>query len=129
MTHTLPLAVVFRSAWGVSTGTGIAGGVDSIVEKDAAGRPVVRGTVLTGVIRERAVTAAQALDDGATDGPWSRFARDLFGPGPDDDGRRLVVPVKTGPIVTLAVEPGADERPALGQVRPGPRHQGHRAQG
>lgn len=87
MTHTLPLAVVFRSAWGVSTGTGIAGGVDSIVEKDAAGRPVVRGTVLTGVIRERAVTAAQALDDGATDGPWSRFARDLFGPGPDDDGQ------------------------------------------
>ena len=53
MTHTLPLAVVFRSAWGVSTGTGIAGGVDSIVEKDAADRPVVRGTVLTGVIREQ----------------------------------------------------------------------------
>ena len=85
-TSTFPLAVVFHSDWGVSTGTGIAGGIDSVIEKDLTGKPVVRGTVLTGVIREQAVIAAQALDDGKDYGPWTRFAGDLFGPGADDDG-------------------------------------------
>ena len=74
----------------------------------------------------RVVTGKAPLQPGS--GPREN-SRLVIVPGPDDDGRRLVVPVKTGPIVTLAVEPGADERPALGQVRPGPRHQGHRAQG
>ena len=30
--------------WGVSTGIGLAGGVDAAVEKDSQGRPVIRGT-------------------------------------------------------------------------------------
>ncbi len=93
MSHTFPLAVVFRSDWGVSTGIGIAGGVDAVVEKDKPdekdqpGKPVVRGTVLTGVVREQAAIAASALDDGKDNGPWTRFAGDLFGPGPDADGK------------------------------------------
>ena len=86
-TNAFPLTVVFRSDWGVSTGTGIAGGIDSVIEKDLAGKPVVRGTVLTGVIREQAAIAAQALDDGQDNGPWTRFTGDLFGPGADDDGK------------------------------------------
>lgn len=86
-TNAFPLTVVFHSDWGVSTGTGIAGGIDSVIEKDRTGNPVVRGTVLTGVIREQAVIAAQALDDGKDNGPWTRFAGDLFGPEADDDGK------------------------------------------
>ena len=102
-TSTFPLAVVFHSDWGVSTGTGIAGGIDSVIEKDLTGKPVVRGTVLTGVIREQAGIAAQALDDGKDYGPWTRFAGDLFGPGADDDG-------ETGHDIS----PGQD-RPGRGQ--------------
>ena len=74
----LPLTVVFRSDWGVGTGTGIAGGVDSVVEKDADARPVVRGTVLTGVVREQAATVARALDE-APRGAWHDFVTALFG--------------------------------------------------
>lgn len=78
-----PLTLVFRSDWGVSTGTGVAGGVDSVVERDTGGQPVVRGTVLTGAVRAQARQAATALDDGPS-GPWNSFADQLFGPAPDD---------------------------------------------
>lgn len=78
MTTTFPLKVVFGSDWGVSTGAGFAGGVDSLVETDELGLPVVRGTVLTGVIREQSWLVAQALD-GDTPGPWHDFIAGLFG--------------------------------------------------
>ena len=84
---TFPVSVVFHSDWGVSTGVGVVGGVDAAVEKDERGLPVVRGTVLTGVVREQSVLAAQALDGGAT-GPWHDFASDLFG---SEQAPRLVV--------------------------------------
>ena len=82
-----PVSVVFHSDWGVSTGVGVVGGVDAAVEKDERGLPVVRGTVLAGVVREQSVLAAQALDGGAT-GPWHDFASDLFG---SEQAPRLVV--------------------------------------
>ena len=84
---TFPVSVVFHSDWGVSTGVGVVGGVDAAVEKDERGLPVVRGTVLTGVVREQSVLAAQALDGNAT-GPWHKFASDLFG---SEQAPRLVV--------------------------------------
>ena len=84
---TFPVSVVFHSDWGVSTGVGVVGGVDAAVEKDERGLPVVRGTVLTGVVREQSVLAAQALDGDAT-GPWHEFASDLFG---SEQAPRLVV--------------------------------------
>lgn len=84
---TFPVSVVFHSDWGVSTGVGVVGGVDAAVEKDERGLPVVRGTVLAGVVREQSVLAAQALDGGA-DGPWHEFASELFG---SEQAPRLVV--------------------------------------
>lgn len=82
-----PVSVVFHCDWGVSTGVGVVGGVDAAVEKDERGLPVVRGTVLAGVVREQSVLAAQALDGGA-DGPWHEFASELFG---SEQAPRLVV--------------------------------------
>ena len=73
-----PLSVTFHSDWGVTTGTGVAGGVDSVVEKDERGLPIVRATVLTGVVREQSLLAAQALDDGSGRS-WRAFASALFG--------------------------------------------------
>ena len=84
---TFPVSVVFHSDWGVSTGVGVVGGVDATVEKDERGLPVVRGTVLAGVVREQSVLAAQALDGGAA-GPWHEFASELFG---SEQAPRLVV--------------------------------------
>ena len=74
-----PLSVTFHSDWGVTTGTGVAGGVDSVVEKDERGLPIVRATVLAGVVREQSLLAAQALDDGDPGGSWRAFASALFG--------------------------------------------------
>ena len=85
---TFPLSVTFHSDWGVTTGTGMAGGVDSVVEKDERGLPIVRATVLAGVVREQSVLAAQALDDGDPERPWHAFASALFG---SDLAPRLVV--------------------------------------
>ena len=75
----LGVTIVFRSDWGVSTGTGVAGGVDVVVEKDKRDLPVVRGTVLTGAIREQAFVVAEALDGDSGDKSWRRFVGALFG--------------------------------------------------
>ena len=75
----LDVTIVFRSDWGVSTGTGVAGGADAVVEKDERNLPVVRGTVLTGAIREQAFVVAEALDGDSKDKRWRRFVGALFG--------------------------------------------------
>ena len=89
------VTIVFTSDWGVSTGVGEAGRTHSTLEKQG-GMPVVRGTVVAGVLREQAMIAASALDatvpasstdrkdsDGSggssEGGLWSRFAKWLFG--------------------------------------------------
>ena len=89
------VTIVFTSDWGVSTGVGEAGRTHSTLEKQGD-LPVVRGTVVAGVLREQAMIAARALDaavpapstgrkdsdcsGGASEGgPWTRFAKWLFG--------------------------------------------------
>ena len=75
------VTIVFTSDWGVSTGVGQAGRTHSTIER-SNGKPVVRGTVITGVLREQAMLAARALD-GQKDGKWTSFALWLFGQDPD----------------------------------------------
>ena len=75
------VTIVFTSDWGVSTGVGQAGRTHSTIER-SNGKPVVRGTVITGVLREQAMLAARALD-GAEEGKWTGFALWLFGQNPD----------------------------------------------
>ena len=89
------VTIVFTSDWGVSTGVGEAGRTHSTLEKQG-GLPVVRGTVVAGVLRQQAMIAASALDatvpasstgrkdsDGSRGssegGPWSRLTKWLFG--------------------------------------------------
>ena len=80
------VTIVFTSDWGVSTGVGQAGRTHSTIERGCKGQPVVRGTVITGILREQAMLAAKALD-GATKendkGKWTNFALWLFGQDPD----------------------------------------------
>lgn len=75
------VTIVFTSDWGVSTGVGQAGRTHSKIEH-CGDDPVVRGTVITGVLREQAMLAAKALD-GQKDGKWTSFALWLFGQSPD----------------------------------------------
>lgn len=79
------MTIVFTSDWGVSTGVGQAGRTHSTIER-CGDDPVVRGTVITGVLREQAMVAAKALD-GPTkendEGNWTSFALWLFGQDPD----------------------------------------------
>ena len=75
------VTIVFTSDWGVSTGVGQAGRTHSTIER-SNGKPVVRGTVITGVLREQAMLAAKALD-GPDEGKWTSFALWLFGQDPD----------------------------------------------
>ena len=76
---TFTLRLALTSDWGVATGAGVAGGVDAVVERGEDGRPIIRGTVITGVMREQALNAAHALDGGRRGGPWARLATALFG--------------------------------------------------
>ena len=78
------VTIVFTSDWGVSTGVGQAGRTHSTIERGSKGQPVVRGTVITGVLREQAMLAARALD-GAKEGKWTNFALWLFGQNPDSE--------------------------------------------
>ena len=75
------VTIVFTSDWGVSTGVGQAGRTHSTIER-CGDDPVVRGTVITGVLREQAMLAAKALDR-PKEGTWTNFARWLFGQDPD----------------------------------------------
>ena len=74
---------MFKSDWGVSTGVGHAGRMHSTIER-CGDDPVVRGTVITGVLREQAMLAAKALD-GQKDGKWTSFALWLFGQDPNSE--------------------------------------------
>ena len=79
------VTIVFTSDWGVSTGVGHAGRTHSKIERGSKGQPVVRGTVITGVLREQAMLAAKALDGPDEESPkkWTKFALWLFGQDPD----------------------------------------------
>ena len=81
------VTIVFTSDWGVSTGVGHAGRTHSTIER-CGDDPVVRGTVITGVLREQAMLAAKALDGPTKEnekGKWTGFARWLFGQDPDSE--------------------------------------------
>ena len=77
------VTIVFTSDWGVSTGVGHAGRTHSTIER-CGDDPVVRGTVITGVLREQAMVAAEAFD-GSKEGKWTKFALWLFGQDPDSE--------------------------------------------
>ena len=77
------VTIVFTSDWGVSTGVGHAGRTHSTIER-CGDDPVVRGTVITGILREQAMLAAKALD-GQKDGKWTNFALWLFGQDPNSE--------------------------------------------
>ena len=77
------VTIVFTSDWGVSTGVGHAGRTHSTIER-CGDDPVVRGTVITGVMREQAMLAAKALD-GQKNGKWTSFALWLFGQDPNSE--------------------------------------------
>ena len=80
------VTIVFTSDWGVSTGVGHAGRTHSKIER-CGDDPVVRGTVITGVLREQAMLAAKALDGPEEKSPkkWTNFALWLFGQDPDSE--------------------------------------------
>ena len=81
------VTIVFTSDWGVSTGVGQAGRTHSTIER-CGDDPVVRGTVITGVLREQAMLAAKALDGPTKEnekGKWTGFALWLFGQDPDSE--------------------------------------------
>lgn len=86
------VTIVFTSDWGVSTGVGQAGRTHSTIERGSNGHPVVRGTVITGVLREQAMLDAKALDGPDEKSPkkWTNFALWLF--GQDPDGKQGSVP-------------------------------------
>ena len=80
------VTIVFTSDWGVSTGVGHVGRTHSTIER-SNGKPVVRGTVITGVLREQAMLAARALDGPEEKSPkkWTNFALWLFGQDPNSE--------------------------------------------
>ena len=110
------MTIVFTSDWGVSTGVGQAGRTHSTIER-SGDDPVVRGTVITGVLREQAMLAAKTLD-GQKEGKWTNFALWLFGqspdskPGPTPHPRHVLFsdatpasPIPVHDTVSLSIDP------------------------
>ena len=112
-TPDLILRLTLTSDWGVATGAGVAGGVDAVIERGGDGRPVVRGTVITGLMREQALNAAHALDGARPDGPWAALATTLFGTPTQP---RLVAFSDAPVSVTPATAPDGRPRPATHEV-------------
>ena len=81
------VTIVFTSDWGVSTGVGHAGRTHSKIERGSDGQPIVRGTVIAGVLREQAMLAARALDGPDEKSPkkWTSFVLWLFGQNPNSE--------------------------------------------
>ena len=82
------VTIVFTSDWGVSTGVGHAGRTHSKIERGSDGQPIVRGTVIAGVLREQAMLAARALDGQKKEeeeGKWTNFTLWLFGQDPNSE--------------------------------------------
>lgn len=81
------VTIVFTSDWGVSTGVGHAGRTHSKIERGSDGQPIVRGTVIAGVLREQAMLAARALDGPDEKSPkkWTSFVLWLFGQDPNSE--------------------------------------------
>ena len=104
---TFTLRLALTSDWGVATGAGVAGGVDAVVERGEDGRPIIRGTVITGIMREQALNAAHALDGGRRGGPGARHATPLFG----DATRPRLVAFSDAPVTVAPAEDGGP-RPA-----------------
>lgn len=110
MTRSFPITIDIDSDWGVTTGAGVVGGIDSVIERDSSGRPVLRGTVLAGILRENAQVVALALDEGDPDGPWSHLCTRIFG---SSEAARLVTftdalsadAVKTDDAVSVSIDP------------------------
>lgn len=109
MTHSFPIDIAIDSDWGVATGVGVVGGIDSVIERDAQGCPVLRGTALTGILRENAQIAALALDEGDPSGPWSSLCARIFGSA---EAARLITftdafatdPVETSELVSVSID-------------------------
>lgn len=110
MTRSFPITIDIDSDWGVTTGAGVVGGIDSVIERDSSGRPVLRGTVLAGILRENAQVVALALDEGDPDSPWSHLCTRVFG---SSEAARLITftdaistdDVKTDDAVSVSIDP------------------------
>lgn len=109
MTYSFFIDIDMDSDWGVATGAGVVGGIDSVIERDRRGQPVLRGTVLTGILRENAQVAAIALDEGDPSGPWSSLCARIFGSA---EAARLITftdavatdPVETSELVSVSID-------------------------
>ncbi|CAM2962311.1 hypothetical protein ACSL103130_08655 [Actinomyces slackii] len=103
----LTLRLTLDSDWGAATGTGIAGGLDDVIEKEPgdSGLPLLRATILTGILREQAANAARALD-GPDRHAWQSLAQTLFG---TSEHPRLIS-LSDAPI-TVSTREGGDHRP------------------
>ena len=78
----IPLEIRMESDWAIGSGTGRQGSLDSLVERDLWGLPLIPATTLRGMWRDAAETVAYGLDDGDENGPWGQIVDHLFGSQP-----------------------------------------------
>lgn len=73
------LRITTESDWHIGSGAGVSGGTDALIQRDRDGLPVIPGSTLTGILREAAEMAAEALDEDTDATAWSELAGWLFG--------------------------------------------------
>lgn len=117
----LPATFVVRlsmiSDWHVGCGAGRPGDVDRLVVRDADGLPYVPAKTLTGIWRDACERLALGLDEGVTEGTWSRWVEIVFGGQParaDEEADHSEPPI----AALLSVRP-AHSPPGLSRVLAG----------
>lgn len=70
------------SDWHVGSGVGRPGNVDRLILRDEDGLPFVPAKTLTGIWRDACELVALDLDNGDTDGGWSKWVQYIFGEQP-----------------------------------------------
>ena len=75
------LTITLLSDWHIGSGTGIPGGIDRLIQRDAHNLPYIPAKTLTGILRDGCELVVAGLDEGQT-GRWHEWLEYLFGSQP-----------------------------------------------
>ncbi len=82
--NSMKLSIELRSDWHVGSGTGIPGGVDRQIVRDASGLPYLPAKTITGILRDGCEFVAQSFGE-----PWVQLVQQLFGAQPVSHGGQV----------------------------------------
>lgn len=105
-TSPFPVTIRFDSDWHIGSGTSRSRELDRSIMRDHEGLPFVPAKTLVGLLRERALQIATALDTVSGSDAWGAWHRFLFGTRPSESTANPGDHIRRAPIpAALKAEP------------------------